>query len=176
MHLQQLQISLCSIIKSRSNSSINTCEYLQQINTSNNILLIRKVALWWRKFQIENFCRLTSCYLNSHGKFDLEVWNFYRNVNFSPFREVVGFQFLDYLIKENNDELLKSIAQFERAIIKLKLGEKTQSTIIWNYEPYSVINYLLRGGIDLSKIEKGRFEVKVSWRFKEELFRVKRIG
>jgi hypothetical protein len=138
--------------------------------------LVRKIALWWRKVQIENFCRLTSCYLKLQDNLETEVLNFFRNVNYSPFREVVGFQFLDYLIKETKDDLLKSIAEFERAIIKLKLGEKTQSIIIWNYEPYLVINYLLRGGIDLSKIEKGRFEVRVSWRFKEELFRVKRIS
>jgi hypothetical protein len=176
MYLQQLQNNLFDIIKSRSSPSIKTCEYLQQVNASYNLLLIRKVALWWRKFQIENFCRLTSSYLKSHNKFDVEVWNFYRNVNHSPFREVVGFQFLDFEIKENADDLLKSIAQFESAIIKLKSGKKIQSTIMWNYEPYRVIKYLLRDGTDLSKIEKGKFEVMVSWKFKQELFRVNIIN
>jgi hypothetical protein len=172
MNLQLLQTSLIALIKSRGIPLPESDEYFNKIKSSDNLLLIRKIALWWRRIQTERFCVLTTNLLKIRGDFDAQLSGFISENTFSPFREEVGIQFLNYLISKNIDPLARSVAEFEIAIIKLKRGENIECMITLEYEPYSLIRGLLRNTLNIKEINKGTYNVVISSRNKEELFKV----
>ncbi len=176
MNLQQLQTNLCSLIKSRPFQLSENDNYLGEIQASGNLLLIRKIALWWRRIQIENCCVLTGKLLKLSGNFEIELASFFNEQKYSAFREEVGIQFLHYMSSRNTDGLTRSVAAFELAIIQLKLGENIDASIPWEYEPYSVIGGLLRNKINTDDLQKGTYTVEVSYKNKDELFRVHEIS
>ena len=175
MNLQTLQTSLAAIIKSRTIALSEHEKYLTTIKNSTNVLLIKKIALWWRKIQTEPYCVLTCNYLKVIGKFDQELSNFMSEKDFSVFREEVGLQFLEYIVSKRLDSLTQSLAQFELAIIKLKLGQDVDCIVSWEYEPYSIISGLLHNTFNYDDLSGGNYEVLVNSFNKEELFTVRHV-
>jgi hypothetical protein len=173
MSLEQLQTSLSALIKSRRISPQENDDYIAKIQSSDNLLLVKKIALWWRKTQIEQYCILTTNLLKEMGTFEIQLSNFFSAKEFSAFREEVGIQFLEYIISQNIDSLTQSVSEFELAIIKLKLGENVETSIAWEYEPYSVVRRLLQNSQNLQELNSGRYQVTVSFKNIEELFSVK---
>ena len=173
MNLQMLQTNLAALIKSREVVIPREDNYLAAVKDSKNLLLIKKIGLWWRKIQIEPYCVLTSNYLKSDGRFEREIQDFISKKDFSLFREEVGLQFLDYVISRHLDSLSQSLAEFELAILKSKLGEHVKCTISWDYEPYSIISALLHNTLTAADLSGGKYEVLVDSSNKEELFTVK---
>ena len=106
----------------------------------------------------------------------MQLSSFFNEHRYSAFREEVFVQFLKYLILKNTDSLTQSVAEFELSLIKLKLGENIESTITWEYEPYGVINGLLKNTLSIEKSEKGMYNTEISYTNKEELFKVKNMS
>jgi hypothetical protein len=175
MNLQLLQTSLSALIKSRPLPAGTKDRYLEDIGYSDNLLLIQKIAFWWRKVQVEPYCRLTSTLLKATGKFDDVLSAFLSEKDFSSFRDEVGRQFLSDVISKEEDSLIRSVAEFELAVILLKSGEEIEASIPWNYEPYELIGQLLNGSLNLASLKKGWYEVTVSSNNAAELFRVKEL-
>jgi hypothetical protein len=174
MNLQHLQTDICALIKSRP--VINTDdEYISSINSSKHLVLVKKIALWWRKIQIENSCRLTAALLKSKNEFDIALSNFLKDEKYSAFREEVYIQFLQYIISTNNDALTLCVAEFELSLIQLKLNQPVQKAIIWNYEPYQIINDLLKNVFTEDTLIEGAYLVEISTNNKE-LFTVKNLN
>ena len=173
MNLQTLQTSLAAMIKSRNILLPENEQYLSTIKNSDNLLLIKKIALWWRKIQTEQYCVLTSNYLKITGTFEHELSNFISEEDFSVFRDEVGIQFLEYITSKRLDSLTQSLAEFELAIIKSKLGENVDCVICWKYEPYAIIRGLLRNTFNSGDLSRGNYEVWVNSLNKEELFTVR---
>lgn len=93
MSLEQLQTSLSALIKSRAVSSQENVGYINKIKSSDNLLLIRKIALWWRKTQIEQYCILTATLLKEMGTFEIQLSNFFRQKIFQPSERKLVFSF-----------------------------------------------------------------------------------
>lgn len=172
MNLESLQTNLHGLIKFNEIPLEMTNDYLREIQSSKNLRLIKKITLWWRTIQIEQFCRLTAGLLKTRGEFDLQLSNFISEKDFSSFRDEIGLQFLDYIIYKKLDSLLQSVAEFELSIIQLKKGEPVQCCISWQFEPYSVIQGLLNDTLEMETLKKGNYEVSISYMNSAELFNV----
>lgn len=170
MNLASLQTSLCDLIKSRVPANGPIDDYLKEVSDSNQLRLIQKIAFWWRMIQIERYCRLTTTLLKKTGAFDRQLENFISEKDFSYFRDEVGLQFLEYLIAANPDSLTISVAAFELSLLKLKLGEPVESFIDWKFEPYAVIDGLLKDTFDTASLVPGTYEVIVSSAHMQEMF------
>ncbi|MGZ5255723.1 MAG: hypothetical protein ACXWCT_15045 [Flavitalea sp.] len=177
MKLRLLQTSLSSLIKSRPlPKGADGDEYLRGVQSSDHLLLIQKIAFWWRKIQVEPYCRLTSTLLKSTGRFDELLTGFISEKDFSSFRDEVGRQFLSYVILKETHPLTRSVAEFELAIILLKSGETVETCIRWEYEPYEVIRHLLKDELNIGLLKKGSYDVTVSSEKPAELFQVKDLA
>ncbi|RYZ51017.1 MAG: hypothetical protein EOO14_18550 [Chitinophagaceae bacterium] len=175
MKLRLLQTSLSALIKSRPLPQGIHDDYLQEVQASNHLLLIQKIAFWWRKVQVEPYCRLTTTFLKSTGQFDTVLTGFISEKDFSSFRDEVGRQFLSYVIQKESNTLARSVADFELAVILLKSGEEVQACMYWEYEPYEVIHHLLKDSLKVETLTKGVYEVTVSSTDPTALFRVRRL-
>lgn len=174
MNLQHLQTDLCALIKSRPIINKDD-EYISSINSSKNLVLVKKIALWWRKIQIENSCRLTAALLKSKNEFEISLSNFLKDAGYSAFREEVYIQFLRYVLSTNTDALILCVADLELSLIQLKLNQDVQKTIIWNYEPYQIINDLLKNIFTADTLTPGKYLIEISHNNKD-LFTVKNIN
>lgn len=175
MKLRLLQTSLSALIKSRPLPQGVTNDYLREVQASNHLLLIQKIAFWWRKVQVEPYCRLSTTLLKTTGQFDVLLTGFISEKDFSSFRDEVGRQFLSYVIQKESSMLTRSVAEFELAIIRLKSGEEVQACMYWEYEPYEVIHQLLKDSLKMETLTKGLYEVSVSSDDPTALFRVRKL-
>lgn len=173
MNLASLQTNLCDLIKSRVPAGGLEDDYLKEISASGQLRLIQKIAFWWRMIQIEQYCQLTTTLLKKTGAFEKQLENFISANGFSYFRNEVGLQFLEYLIAEYQDTLAKSVAAFEFSLLQLKLGEPVEACINWKFEPYAVIESLLKNTLDRKSLVPGDYDVIVSASHREEMFWVR---
>lgn len=118
--------------------------YLKELKDSVELEVTRDISIWWRTVQIEKYCVLTSNYLKKKQCFDEEVRQFYLQTNVSPYIEVMAMQFYDYLLNTTTDDLLHSLAAFEKYLIKIKRGEVIEYEVQWQYEPYAILDMLLQ--------------------------------
>ncbi len=174
MNLQHLQTDLCALIKSRQIVNKDD-EYICNINLSQHLILVKKIALWWRKIQIENSCRLTANLLKSKNEFEIALSDFFNDVKYSAFREEIYIQFLQYITSKNADALTVCVAEFELSLIQLKLNQHIQKFITWNYEPYQIINDLLKNVFTENTLIQGTYLVEISTE-NTELFTVKTLS
>lgn len=175
MNLQQLQTNLLSLIKLRQTDADMTDNYLKNVSVSDNIKFVRKNALWWRIIQIEKYCPLTSGLLKASEKFEIEIINFFKESNYSAFREEVGIQFLEFITAKNLNTLQQCVSEFELALIQLKTGKPIIYKKQWTFDPYPIIGSLLQNSFSADNLKSGFFEVSVSYKKKEELFSVREI-
>jgi hypothetical protein len=171
MNLELLQTNLSALIKSRARKGPDD-PYFREVEASSNLRLVKKIAFWWRKVQVEQFCALTTNLLKKAGTFEDYLEKFITNNGYSAFREEVGFQFLEYLRSLELDSITRSVVQFEEAIIKKRLGHHIDVRIRWDYEPYAVISGLLHNTFSFHTLEEGRYDVSVSIYDNEGLFHV----
>ena len=162
MKLNELQKGILDLIKSRSiHRNNDSTGYLSSVNNSKGLLVVRKVALWWRGLHIQTFCTLTSPLLKYKSSFDEEVTNFYNSSSYSSYRNEVGIQFLDYMRAHSADAFVRTVASFELALIRCRKGEEVSLSQTWEYEPYHVISGLLQDTISENDFVKGNYLVKV---------------
>jgi hypothetical protein len=174
MNLQHLQTDLCALIKSRP-VAYKDDEYISSIDSSKHLVLIKRIALWWRRIQIENSCRLTAALLKSKNEFEAALSNFFKDARYSAFRDEVYIQFLQYIISRNTDALTLCVAEFELSLIQLKLNQHVHKTLTWNYEPYQIIGDLLKNVFTEDALIQGNFLIEISTNNKE-LFTVTKLN
>src|SRR5207245_365393 len=68
---------------------------------------------------------------------------FIQQVSISPFIEKLGETFLEEM-SHHTDTLISSMAQFERALLKVKQGDRTQYIVEWEYDPYRLLQGVMR--------------------------------
>src|SRR5581483_27099 len=95
--------------------------YIQAVAASPHLDLLRGVILEWREFDVERSCVLTAALLQRLGIFKEVVHDFAGLQPISPFVEKLGEAFLDYASAHPN-RLVGCMAQFERAILRVKRG------------------------------------------------------
>ncbi len=173
MDLRSYQQKLASLI--RGNSTIDTTDdsNLRSIAGSVNLEVTREVILEWRRLSIEHYCHLTSSALKQLGLFQSEIQTFIASHDFSPYAEELGNDFL-MALETHNQELIASLARFERAVIDIQQGTREHVTMKWRYNPYAVLDAVIKGSGLLALQPVSLYEVHVGKDI-DGLFRVQEL-
>ena len=131
--LERQQLAVLALIKRRP-VDLGGDPWLEQLASSRELDLVREIALWWRRFQIESLCRYTSRLLKRLGCFEREVEKYFEANATSPFIEQIAPAFLESL-RAHPDPLLRSVAQFELACIRLREPSPQRFRIVWDRDP-----------------------------------------
>ncbi|MCS3798489.1 hypothetical protein GGD38_003859 [Chitinophagaceae bacterium OAS944] len=148
-------------------STYEPCEqdsvYLRELRTSRELCLVKEICIWWRCFQIENYCPLTSEWLKQQNLLEHCIEEYYQNTNVPSYIEQAGIAFLEYILSHIADSVAHSIAAFERAMIQVKRGDLREYIISWDYEPYAVLSGILYKTPYDQVNAKGQYKVAVSY-------------
>ncbi len=156
MNTKQHQQLILELIKEKKVTIMADEPYINHLKNSLELEVARDISVWWRSMQIERYCLITANYLKLTSQFDAVIKAFYRTTNVSPYIELVGQSFLDYL-QQSDDQLLITIANFEDKLKRVKKGDNGKYTIAWKYEPFSVLDFLInRKPLELESI-KGNY-------------------
>ena len=138
--LEHRQRGLLDLVKNRG--PIPCDPYLQQVANSAS-WQCSKIALWWRAVSLEAQCRFTARLLKRLGCFDARIGDYFDRHATSPFIEELSFGFLASL-HDHGDPLVRSIAQFELALLKVRSGSADKYSVEWNRNPDRVVLALER--------------------------------
>jgi len=119
--------------------------YLQCVERSRELAVVREVAIWWRTYHVERTCFHTARLMNRLGLLGRAVAEFYSRAAASPFAEEVGRQFVAEMTG-HSDPLVASMAQFEAALLKVREGSARRYGIEWDRNPNDVFRALEKGG------------------------------
>jgi hypothetical protein len=144
MTLAQLQRTLAALIKGTHQPSPADPPYIAMVAGSAHLEMVREVVSWWRAFDVTRFCVLTSTLLRQAGLFDEAFDAFVRKGRVSPFVETAGASFLEEM-STHPDSLVRSVARFELALVRIKAGDRGDHVIEWEYDPEIVLNAVLNG-------------------------------
>lgn len=138
MNIALLQRRLFRLIKSGDPVSEDDDPYLLLVQQSEHLAIMREIIFLWRTYDIERYCFFTARLLKRIGLFDETVRAFIQQVSISPFIEKLGETFLEDM-SHHTDPRICSMAQFERALFKVKQGDRTQYIVEWEYDPYLLL-------------------------------------
>ena len=158
------------LIKGRARHTELTDPYFNEVATSTGLALVREIIHWWRALGLERSCALTAAALKQQGIFESTVALFIREHRISPYVDELSRDFLDVTSGHDND-VISSVAQFERALLQVKRGDANSFVIAWRHDPVTVLNGLLNEMPIDEQPSEGLYETLVS-RDVEGLFRV----
>jgi hypothetical protein len=134
--------------------------WLASVAESRGLDVLRDIAAWWQRFQIEWQCRYTSRLLKRMGCFEECVSAHFAEHPAPPAIEEMSGQFL-LSLSRHHDALLRAVAGFELACIARAGGRKDTVTVEWDRNPNTVMDALNRGG-GLPEAEEGvRYVLKI---------------
>jgi hypothetical protein len=137
--LEIQQRGLLSLIKDRA--PVLQDPYLQQVSESRELVLIRRIALWWRLYALERQCRFTGKLLKQLGRFESFAASYFETCAASPFVEEVSLEFLRWLI-DREASIVQSVARFELALLEIRAGVTDNAIVQWDRHPGGVIEAL----------------------------------
>jgi hypothetical protein len=143
LRLELQQRGLADLIKGRD--GVPDDPYLGRVAASTELGLVREIAIWWRAFQIETNCRLTSRVLKRLGLFDPVVSDYFKTSAISAFAEELSAGFLSFL-SMHPDCLVRAVSQFELALSKVHAGSAEDFEVLWDRNPDLVFAALTNGG------------------------------
>ena len=117
--------------------------YIQRVARSKDLEEARRNIFLWRIYVLERTCALTFNLLKRRCLLEETLSAFIREHNISPFRETQAPGFLEALT-DHPDSLVASVAQFELALTKVRLGDPGSYTIDWDVEPCGILNSLAK--------------------------------
>lgn len=131
--LERQQRGVLALLKQRPAIQAED-RWLESVSVSREIGMLREIALWWRRYQIEAQCRYTSRLLKRLGCFEDEAAKYFRASATSPYIEELALDFLQSLAN-HPDPLIRSVAAFESACLKLRAGILGDCQIVWDRDP-----------------------------------------
>jgi hypothetical protein len=140
--LERQQRGLLDLIKKRGAPSDDA--YLQQLTGSRELAMVREIALWWRRFQLEDQCPFTSRLLKRLGAFEAMVATYFSQNATFPFVEELSRDFLSWLRNDRN-QLIQAVSQFERALMEVRAGSAETFEVLWDRHPDLVLRALDQG-------------------------------
>lgn len=174
MDLATHQRKLLGMIKGAYTPAASDEEYLQRLEGSSGLSMVREIVAWWRAFGLERTCILTSRLLKRLGRFEEAVSTFLLRPGSSSQNKRNAVDFFE-MLAEDGDGLVASLARFEAAMLRVKQGDSATYVIEWGHEPMAVIDSLLHStSPDLAKV-RGRWRTIVT-RSEPELFRVEALN
>lgn len=162
MNLEELQVGLLILLKSREQEPQNDHPYFHQVASSGRLSALQEISEWWRILAIERTCILTSILLKKRGTFDEVAGRFASRPDATPYHQQQAAVFLADM-GCHSDPLIAAVAHFEAALLAIKAGDMTDPvTIDWQHAPYAVLRSLLLGApLDEAKI-RGAYRMVVS--------------
>ena len=145
MNLKAYQLNIRQLLKGKWNTNQKEDSYFQALHQSNELAIVKEIALWWRAFQMEQNCPLSSGLLKQRQKYNQAIEAFYSNNNVSPYVEAAANQFLQFLEEWSKEDIVRIMIAFEKAYINVKMGSNETYTFYWNINPYDLLHYALGG-------------------------------
>lgn len=118
--------------------------YLRLVAGSRELAMVRQIAIWWRKYQLEGQCWLTSRLLKRRNYFESLVTSYFNHHATSPFIEELSHGFLAFL-NGHDDLLVRTVAQFEDALLQIRGGSAATFEVLWDRHPDHVFLALENG-------------------------------
>ena len=146
MKLATYQQRMLALLKSSWSPGPETEAYFHQLERSENLAIVKEIAVWWRTVLLEQYCPLTSGYLKRIDRYEPLVEQFYLQEAVSAFIEKAGDQFLDFIgLQQDLDEIILQLATFEKALLLTRKGSPERYEFCWECDPYDVFYYALGG-------------------------------
>jgi hypothetical protein len=159
MNGRHRQAALLALVKGRQ-AVVAGDAWLERVAGSRELGMIREIALWWRRFQIETQCRFTSRMLKRLGRYDEIVAAYFDTNRTSPFIEELAADFLAYVAETSEADCVRQVARFERALLRLREAPDEITEICWDRHPVGVIESL-EGHGPLPPPETARYRMRV---------------
>jgi hypothetical protein len=120
--------------------------WINSIERSPQLEMLREIALWWRCFQLSAQCRFTTLLLRRMGCFEHTVASFFSGQGTSPYIEQLGRSFLVY-VKNRSSGTIYMIAAIELAFDALRSMEIESpiQEIVCDRNPDEVFAALIQG-------------------------------
>ena len=135
--------------------------YFHQVASSRDLQEARGNVLLWRVYVLERSCVLTVCLLRQMGMLEARLEAFIRSQNVSPFREYQPLAFLAFLAGDA-DPLLRSVSQFELALMKVRDGDPASYEVAWHTDPCYVLHRLAQNlPLELSR-DAGNYLTRIA--------------
>jgi hypothetical protein len=131
-----------ALIKSRPLENVDP--WLKQVAESNQLRMLREIALWWRKFQLGIQCMYTARLMRRLGEFESSVEEYFTSAATSPFIEELSRVWLRSL-ERHPDSAVRCVAAFERCVIERRAGFSAATEILWDRDPRLVFDALDNG-------------------------------
>lgn len=161
MKIQTYQENILALLKGNPLIASTEDDYFLKLKKSSSLRILKEIVIWWRLYQLEQYCPLTTTLLKKGGIFESTVNNFYEQYNVSSYIEELGLSFLDFLIQIQSGDF-KSIAAFESAMIQTKKGNKNVFLIEWENDPQEVLAFILYHQPMEKRMEQKKFITKVA--------------
>lgn len=174
MDLATHQRKLLGLFRSTYRPSAADDIYIHNVAQSRDLQEGRRNILLWRTWVLERTCALTVRLLRQRNLFDATLAAFIERNNISPFRETQAPRFLEAL-SNYSDGLIRSVAQFELALLRVRQGDTATYVIPWSLDPYPVLDSLANDMPLRDRVSEGAYEIVVSQNLPYE-FQIRRLG
>jgi hypothetical protein len=135
--LAQQQQSLVAILRGQS-VDVEEDLWLADVAQSHGLRMIRQIASWWQRFQIESQCRYTSRLMKRMGCFEEYVTAHFAEHSAPASIEELSSQFLSSL-QDHENSLLCAVASLELLCITLPDVTERTAIIYWDRNPNKVM-------------------------------------
>jgi hypothetical protein len=157
------QRALFTLVHSETVEAAGDDPYLQDVAHSEHLGVLREIIASWRAFDIERSCPLTAALLRECGLFEETLCKF-SGRSISPFIDVFSQAVLEGL-GEHEDSLVVSMARFEKALIRVKLGDEGEYAVDWEQDPRPVLNSLMTQQPVVREPERRLYQTRISHRY-----------
>lgn len=140
--LEAQQRGLLDLLKRRG--PLPEDPYLRLVSESPALAVVRATALFWRGYQLRSQCQFTASLLRRLACFDACVTDYFCHNGTSPYTDQLSRGFLHYLLSDPRP-LVRSVAEFELAVLELKSGSAHRFEIAWDRNPNLVLEALSTG-------------------------------
>jgi hypothetical protein len=138
------QRRLLSLIQGHYFPSADDDEYILGVAHSPHLEVVKEIVQWWRVYNVQRYCVLTCRLLKRKGLFDEAMRAFAGRRALSPYVERLGAMFLDEM-SQHQDALVASVARFELALVRVRLGDPHTYIIEWGHDPEQVLGMIVDG-------------------------------
>lgn len=143
MDLALHQRKLLELLRGAATIEPSHGAYLNTVARSRDLEEARRNIFLWRLWVLERTSVLTFRLLTRMGLVEQAVENFIAGSNISPFRETQAPAFLESL-SVHEIPLVRAVASFELALIKVKDGDDGAYAIDWPCDPSAILHALAR--------------------------------
>lgn len=144
MELAVHQRTMLGLIRGTRQIEADDDPYVHHVGRSRDLEEARGNILLWRIYVLERTCVLTVELLRGRNLLERTLQTFIGTTNLSPFREFQPRAFLAFL-HDDADPLIRSVSQFESALMQVREGVEGTFRIDWTVEPRRVLKALACG-------------------------------